>query len=101
MLFLSPNGSQLEESVENGDVVSVDVTNKNSSYYSSNSILNDFASKPYDNKEYDKSAAIAAMALTVSEIDVNNQELVIVGVRKSKSLTQENENSWECYYKIY
>lgn len=101
MLFLSPNGSQFEESVENGDVVSVDVTNNNSSYYSSNSILNDFASKPYDNKEYDKSAAIAAMALTVSEIDVNNQELVVVGVRKSKSLTQENENSWECYYKIY
>ena len=93
---------QVEEDVQNGDTIQVDISgNGYSSYYSASAILQNTAKQPYDHKQYDKAGAIAAMALVAENLELNNQTFVVIGVRKSKSVTQENEKSWECYYKAY
>lgn len=102
VLMISQAGTQIEENVKAGDDIRVNIKSGNySSYYSSSNLLQDCASKPYDNKDYDKAGAISAMALVATSQDLSNQSFIVVGVRKSKSVTQEKEKAWECYYKVY
>lgn len=102
VMMISQAGMQVEEDVQNGDTIMVDISGSGySSYYSASEILRNTAKQPYDHKEYDKAGAIAAMALVAENQELNNQTFTIIGVRKGKSVTQENEKSWECYYKVY
>ena len=104
VMIITRSGSQLEEDVKDGEDVRLDLNKQlYASTYGSTMMLSDYAEKYYDKKNYDASGAVAAMTMVISDVDINsnNNEFIVVGVRKQKSLTNENEASWECYYKVY
>jgi hypothetical protein len=106
ILMISPGGCQLEENVKDGDKIIINLDSSSSSgygYYSNNKndLINKYVVPLYKNNDYKKSGAIASMLMTIESEDGFSRDFVIVGVRENKSMTNENENSWECFYKLY
>ncbi|MCR5542778.1 MAG: hypothetical protein K6F55_01400 [Eubacterium sp.] len=87
---------ELIENVEAGDKVGYSISQQKS-FYNAGSLLSHEAIKYYNNKDYEKTSALAALALATASKNDNSNDVFAVGVVKGNSLTDQNENSWICY----
>lgn len=105
VLIITQAGTQLKENVKNGDkiTISLDKSSYKYSHYSfgMDYLNNDYSKKYYDKKDYAASGAISAMILASQKVESQNLEMLVLGVKESKSKTDQGENSWDVYYSAY
>ncbi|MCR5213248.1 MAG: hypothetical protein K6E10_02455 [Eubacterium sp.] len=103
VLIFDDTGMMLEEDVQNGEEINIDFNSSgysyNGGYYSSyDNILDFYARKYYDKKDYEESGAIASLAMAYYTMSSNTTGIRVIGVKKASGITNENEQSWVCYY---
>ena len=95
----------LEENVRNGEKIDIDINSTSYNYssyaFSYDYISRNYTEKYYDKKDYESSAAIAAMQIAEQSRDFSTSQLLVLGANKSKSRTDQNEQSWDVYYQAY
>ena len=105
VLIITQAGTQLKENVKNGDkiTISLDKSSYKYSHYSFgiDYLNNDYSKKYYDKKDYAASGAISAMILASQKVESQNLEMLVLGVKESKSKTDQGESSWDVYYSAY
>ena len=105
VLIVTQAGAQLEENVRNGEKIDIDINSTSYNYssyaFSYDYISRNYTEKYYDKKDYESSAAIAAMQIAEQSRDFSTSQLLVLGVNKSKSRTDQNEQSWDVYYQAY
>ena len=103
VLVICNSNFYVNENIDNGEIFNANIsTGSGSNYYSSEYLLSNEARPYYEKKEYEKSGAIASMALVGQAVQGGyGYDAIILGVRKSQSITKENETAWEVYYQTY
>lgn len=94
------SGYQLFENVSDGETMKVDFNSvgTNYSYSGATTLLYNEARAEYGNGNYDNASLLAAIAMGTDYIDPD--QLFVIGVKESDSLTTEDEKSWHCYYSL-
>ena len=90
------NKYQLIEDIKNGDSVNINLDSSGSSY-SYYGIQNKIIDPVYQKqKDYEKAAELSALFFTSEQV-LQNSSVRVVGIRKTNSLTNMNEQAWTCY----
>ena len=96
MVITSQNGSQIVENVKPGDTIKINLTlASNYGYTGRDYMLQNECTPVYKNKEYEKAAEYAAMAIALDR--ELGDRISVVGVTKSEGITGKKEQSWTCY----
>ncbi|SEP77315.1 hypothetical protein SAMN02910369_00596 [Lachnospiraceae bacterium NE2001] len=105
VMIITQAGAQLEEDVKNGDKIKIDLDSTSYNYasysFGYDHLNNDYTKKYYDKKDYDSSGAIASMILAEQTLNTSDCQIIVLGVKESKSKTDQNEKSWDVYYSYY
>ena len=90
------NKYQLIEDIKNGDSVNINLDSSGSTY-SYYGIQNKIIDPVYQKqKDYEKAAELSALFFTSEQV-LQNSSVRVVGIRKTNSLTNMNEQAWTCY----
>ena len=87
---------QMVENVKNGESIDVGFS-YNKSYGYNSDLIEDLAKQEYNNKNYDKAGALAAMGIACSKKNNTSTDVVVIGVKKQDSMTLSHDASWKCY----